>query len=47
MCATGLQYTNSKIDFATEPELHSKQGTAGKGAGDKKGSGEGRHGKGE
>lgn len=37
MCAMGFQYTNSKIDFATEPEQHSKQATARKGAGDKKG----------
>lgn len=47
MCAMGFQYTNSKIDFATEPELHSKQVTARKEAGDKKGRGEGGHGKGE
>lgn len=44
----GFQHTNSKIDFATDPEQHSKQATAGKRTGDKKGrGGERAHGKGE
>lgn len=48
MCATGFQYTNSRIDSATEPDLHPKEATARKAAGDKKGWwGERAHGKGE